>query len=94
MITNIFNNFMEKDCKKIIDHISRLEGQLGAIKKELLKTQIDCSRASKIVLAASRSFATLRMNFVKTLLTQKYRFDEINKDEMNKLEDLLSIIKG
>lgn len=85
---------MDKDCKKIVDHISRLEGQLGAVKKELLKNEIDCSRASKVVLAASRSFATLRMNFIKTLLTRKYRFEEIDKDEVNKLDDLLSIIKG
>jgi DNA-binding FrmR family transcriptional regulator len=84
---------MDKDCKKLIDHISRLEGQLAAVKKEILNQQTDCIKASKVILAASRSFATLRMTFIKTFLQKKYLLKASGEDEI-KLDEFLSIIKG
>ncbi len=94
MIILLFNIlFVQQNCKKIIDHISRLEGQLASIKRELQRNEIDCSKASKVLLAASRSFATLRLNFVKTFLATKYQLDTDN-DKSKTLEDLLAIVKG
>ncbi len=81
---------MNQNCKKIIDHISRLEGQLASVKKELQTEKIDCSKASRVILAASRSFATLRVNFINNFLTEKYGLNTAETE----LKDLLSIIKG
>jgi len=84
---------MDKDCKKLIDHISRLEGQLASVKRELQGDEINCSKTAKTILAASRSFATLKMNFIATFLESKFKIRELTKDQ-EMVDDLLSVIKG
>ncbi len=63
---------MQSDKQKLIHHISRLEGQLQSIKKELASTEPDCEKASLTLKAVSRSFSTLRMSFVSCFLEHKY----------------------
>lgn len=63
---------MQPDRQKLIHHISRLEGQLQSIKKELASTEPDCGKAALTLKAASRSFSTLRMAFVSCFLEHKY----------------------
>jgi len=59
---------MNPERKKIVDHISRLEGQLASVKAELMKEDPDCERASQTLYSATRSFAGLREQFVETFL--------------------------
>ena len=63
---------MQSDKQKLIHHISRLEGQLQSIKKELAEPEPDCEKAALTLKAASRSFSTLRMVFVSCFLEHKY----------------------
>lgn len=63
---------MQPDKQKLIHHISRLEGQLESIKKELVAPETDCEKTALTLKAASRSFSTLRMAFVSCFLEQKY----------------------
>lgn len=63
---------MQPDKQNLIHHISRLEGQLASIKKELIATESDCEKAALTLKAASRSFSTLRMSFVSCFLEHKY----------------------
>lgn len=63
---------MQSDKQKLIHHISRLEGQLQSIKKELSSKEPDCEKAALTIKAASRSFSTLRMTFVSCFLEHKY----------------------
>lgn len=63
---------MQSDKQKLIHHISRLEGQLMSIKKELASLDTDCEKTALTLKAASRSFSTLRMTFVSCFLEQKY----------------------
>jgi len=84
---------MNNDCKQLIAHINRIEGQLEAVKRELAAKDVDCEKASKVILAASRSFATFRMTFIKTFL--KVKFDiEARGEQESLIQNLLSIIKG
>ncbi len=78
--------------KKLVDHISRLEGQLAAVKKELAQSSPDCDKASKTLLSASRSFATLREQFVSCFL-DSYFESKTNKKE-KALTSLLTLIRG
>jgi DNA-binding FrmR family transcriptional regulator len=84
---------MTPSRKKIIDHISRLEGQLASIKTELTKTEPDCAKASATLLSASRSFAGLRELFVESFLMTHFIPSGKKKDE-TLLAALLSVIKG
>lgn len=62
-----------KDKKTMLLHrISRLEGQLASVKRELAKPDTNCEQAAMTLKAASRSFASLRTAFVSCFLETKY----------------------
>lgn len=71
---------MQPDKQKLINHISRLEGQLTSIKKELAEAEPDCEKAALTMKAASRSFSSLRMAFVSCFLEHKYLSRKHNSD--------------
>jgi DNA-binding FrmR family transcriptional regulator len=56
----------------MINHISRLEGQLASVKRELERKNPDCMKASRTLAAASRSFASLRRSFIECFLGERY----------------------
>lgn len=63
---------MTTERKKIIDHISRLEGQLASVKLALAKEEPDCARAAQTLQSAARSFAGLREQFVESFLLSHF----------------------
>lgn len=84
---------MTTDCTALIHHISRIEGQLAAIKKELQREEPDCIKASQTLYSLSRSFAGLRQKFIQTFLQRYATFhQETNADEA--LKELLKLIKS
>ncbi len=84
---------MTKEQKAIVDHISRLEGQLAAVKKELCLSQPNCVRASETLLSASRSFAGLRQKFTESFLLSHFVSPTTSK-EREMFSKLIALIKG
>ena len=84
---------MQDSKKQIIDHISRLEGQLAAVKKELAEDAVDCIKASTILLSASRSFAGLRQKFTQSFL-MKHFVPTVSKKDQELFDTLTAVIKG
>jgi len=84
---------MNDNKKQIIDHISRLEGQLASVKKELQHDTIDCARASTTLLSASRSFAGLRQKFTEAFLMKHFVPTVAKKDQVL-FDKLTALIKG
>jgi len=84
---------MNENKKKIIDHISRLEGQLASIKKELQQDETDCTKASTTLLSASRSFAGLRQKFTESFL-MKHFVPNLTKTDQELFDKLTALIKG
>ncbi len=60
------------DQKQLIHHISRLEGQLASIKRQLQSDTVDCVKAGETLRAASRSFSSLKHAFVGCFLEKKF----------------------
>ena len=85
---------MQSDKQKLIHHISRLEGQLRSIKKELVSTEPDCKKAALTLKAASRSFSTLRMAFVSCFLEHKYLSKKQDKDSDITYQALIQVINA
>lgn len=77
----------------MIDHISRLEGQLASVKTALMEDQPDCLKASRTLLSASRSFAGLREQFVESFLLTHF-IDEQRIKDRPMFEQLITLIKG
>lgn len=87
-------NNLQADKKKLINHISRLEGQLGAVKRELLKEETDCQKASDSLCAASRSFASLRQSFLTCILREKGMVSEIKAKDKDMYRSLMRVISS
>jgi DNA-binding FrmR family transcriptional regulator len=83
---------MQSDKQKLIHHISRLEGQLSAIKRELAVAEPDCEKAALTLKAASRSFSTLRMSFVSCFLEHTYLVKTKSSDAVYK--SLIQVINA
>lgn len=84
---------MKQAQQRIVDHVSRLEGQLASIKSELAKEKPDCLKASKTLLSSARSFAGLREKFVETFLLE-HVIDESKIKNKEMFTQLLTLIKG
>lgn len=80
--------------KKLVDHISRLEGQLASVKAEILKGDMDCSKASKTLYASARSFASLRQSFIKCFLEKHYIPKGVRTKRSGEYADLLKVINS
>ena len=83
---------MHTDTQKLIHHISRLEGQLASIKRELLKPNPDCEQAARTLKATARSFSSLRMGFVTCFLEYKHLTHKKSLD--SEYRALMSIINS
>lgn len=83
---------MEDKKLKLIHHISRLEGQLASVRRELQADKPDCGKAALTLKAASRSFSTLRMGFVTCFLEIKYISKKQEADKTYKA--LLQVINS
>ena len=83
---------MQSDKQKLIHHISRLEGQLASIKKELGDPETNCEKAALTLKAASRSFSSLRMTFVACFLKNKYLSEKHSTDST--YQALIQVING
>lgn len=80
---NYYHIMPNTDRKFLIDHVSRLEGQLASIKKELQTESLDCLKAATTLRAASRSFASLKHAFVACFLQKKF----FTKQQASSLQD-------
>jgi len=84
---------MNSDTKELVNHISRLEGQLASVKSELIKHDVDCLRASTTLLSAARSFAGLRQKFTEAFL-RKHFVGNVATRDTEKFEKLIALIRG
>ncbi|MBY0310312.1 metal-sensing transcriptional repressor [Patescibacteria group bacterium] len=80
-----------EDKLKLIKHVTKLQGQLDSVKRELEKDVPDCEKTSATLYAASRSFASVRTIFMKCFLTKEFLKE--SRDE-KRLDQLLTLIKG
>ncbi len=85
---------MTPQCKQLIHHINRIEGQLQSIKKELGQSEPDCIRASQTLYSLSRSFAGLRQQFIETFLTRYMTPKKTKQADTDALAELLKLIKS
>jgi DNA-binding FrmR family transcriptional regulator len=85
---------MTPECTKLIHHISRIEGQLASIKKELQQPSPNCIQASQTLYSAARSFAGFRQAFIATFLERYGIFDMSNDDATDAYSELLKLIKS
>jgi DNA-binding FrmR family transcriptional regulator len=67
-------------CKPIIDHISRLEGQLKKLKQNITEHQ-SCEDMVPLALAVSKSFSSLKTKMLQQAMIHQF---QTNITEQNK----------
>ncbi|TSC63620.1 MAG: hypothetical protein Athens041674_27 [Parcubacteria group bacterium Athens0416_74] len=87
---------MDDQCKEMINHIGRLQGQLESVKKELMRgDSAECGKASRTLLSSLRSFEGLRTSFITMFLDERFLAKRtLSAGEKIELKDLLALIKG
>jgi DNA-binding FrmR family transcriptional regulator len=87
---------MDDQCKDLINHIGRLQGQLESVKKELQRgDSAQCGKASRTLLSSLRSFEGLRTAFITMFLDERFLAKRaLSSGEKTELKDLLALIKG
>lgn len=59
------------DCKKLLNHISRLEGQLRRLRAEI-ETESGCEHVIPLALSAAKSFDSLRASMVEQFVRDQF----------------------
>jgi DNA-binding FrmR family transcriptional regulator len=87
---------MEHQCEEMARHISRLQGQLESVKKELARGEAaQCGKAARTLLSSLRSFEGLRTSFITLFLQERFLSKRtLSTAEKTELKDLLALIKG
>lgn len=87
---------MDENCRDLVNHINRLQGQLESVKKELMRGEnSQCGKASRTLLSSLRSFEGLRIAFITTFLDGRFLAKRaLSSGEKSDLKDLLALIKG
>lgn len=86
---------MQPDCKKVIAHVSRLQGQLETL-KNYLDSGKSCDEVVHIMLSATKSFDSLKAKVVESYLhVELCKSDKACvKDIEQLLSNLSKIIKA
>lgn len=78
------------DCRKLTSHLSRIEGQINALKRIISEAQ-DCQDVIRLSLSVSNSFKSFKMS-----LLEAYLKNDLYKDTPlpeSRAEDLSEILK-
>ena len=81
------------DCKKIIDHISRLEGQLRSLRNQLEKEK-SCEKLVPLALSATKSFDSLRAKMLENFVQNQLLESDPSVKKWENFQQLLKLIKA
>lgn len=84
---------MNEDCKAIISHLSRIQGQINTLKK-YVEDDESCEKVVQLTSSVFKSVDSAKAKIVETYLKREFLKDEELKPRLKKdLELLLKLIK-
>lgn len=85
---------MNIQCKEVVNHISRLEGQLRRLKNDIESNQ-SCEKIVQLSLSSAKSFDSLRAKIITAYIEQNVLPDASASVDLQKdLQKLYSLIKA
>jgi DNA-binding FrmR family transcriptional regulator len=85
---------MKQNCKAILSHISRLEGQLRRLKVDI-DENTSCENIVQLSLSAAKSFDSLRAKIIEAYIQENFLHGKaITLKEHKELESLYTLIKA
>jgi DNA-binding FrmR family transcriptional regulator len=82
------------DCKKLINHLNRITGQINTLKK-YLELEQNCDEVINLTTAIDKSFDTLKANIAKGYILKDIiePANSSNKKKLHQIETLIKLIK-
>lgn len=85
---------MTKNCTDILNHISRLEGQLRRLKADI-EHEKSCETVVQLSLSAAKSFDSLRAKIIAAYIQEHFiEGNNVSSTAMQELESLYTLIKA
>ncbi len=85
---------MNDDCKKVVAHINKLQGQLNAFKKYFEEGR-KCGETMHLAVSTVKSFDSLKAKIVQGFVTQELlKGKPLSPADKEILEKLISLIKA
>lgn len=85
---------MTENCRQAINHISRLQGQLEALKKKI-ESGAECAEVVQLALSSARSFDGLRGKIIQGFVQDRWFTEkEMTATQLQDFEQLLKLIKS
>lgn len=84
---------MADECKRLISHINRIQGQLNTL-KTYLEDEQDCNKVVDLSLSVDKSFDTFKANLFESFVEREFMAKGKLKDEdMDYIKNLLRFVK-
>lgn len=85
---------MKQDCKAILSHISRLEGQLRRLKIDI-EEDSSCQNIVQLSLSAAKSFDSLRAKIIEAYIQKHFvEGTKASATTLAELDALYTLIKA
>ena len=85
---------MKDECKKLVTHISRLEGQLRSLKEKIENDQ-SCENIVPLALSATKSFDSLRAKMLEHFVKNQLLTDSnVDVKSWEHFQELLKLVKA
>ena len=84
---------MAEDCKRLISHINRIQGQLNTLKDYLSDVE-DCNKVVDLSLSVDKSFDTFKANLFESFIEREFiSKGKLEEGDMVYVKNLLRFVK-
>lgn len=84
---------MSEDCKKLISHINRIQGQMNALKKYLDEDE-DCRKVVDLSLSIGKSFDSFKASLFESFVRREFVAQgKLEEEDLEYMENLLRFLK-
>lgn len=84
--------FMADRCREVVNHLSRIEGQLRSL-KVLVEEEGDCVRVLQLAAATVKSFDSLKAKLVSSMLEQVLEGKIVDAD-LERIREVTKLLKS
>lgn len=85
-------NNIAPECKALIQHLHRIQGQLNAL-ENLILDHASCTDVSRLGRAAASSFDSFRAKLIAAQLAEHFIVSDLDEAQSQELETLLRLAR-
>lgn len=83
---------MNKECEKIVKHLSRIQGQITALKEYIEETR-SCEDVAHLLKSITTSFASVRTDIVEAMIFQQLTNNTLSEKKRPMIRSIVSVLQ-